>query len=294
MRMEQLQYLCDIQQTKSINKTAEHFFISQQAVSNSIKKLESELGCQLLQRLSTGAVLTSEGEIVAEYAEQILEQVHAMKKAVLPNNIEGALDKSETTIYSNSIVLNNIISLTNATKDAKNLHLYQSGIVEIFDAIEKGLCDIGMVSLDMKRLQMLEQVYKKANIKIIMEDSIVACCNRDSVLADLKEIGTLESERYPQSVFALVPKEEFEVSAFQSVAVLNDITFHQRMLQQNKNFIVYMPSIAYKIFFSNRKFVMIPPRIQSHIVHAVILPENPSEQVLRFAEIIEKEIRKLD
>lgn len=53
MRTEQLQYLMDILKTGSINKTAQHFFISQQAVSNSLKQLENELGCTLLNRTAT-------------------------------------------------------------------------------------------------------------------------------------------------------------------------------------------------------------------------------------------------
>lgn len=41
MRIEQLRYLSDIQNTHSISKTAKRFFVSQQAMSNSLKQLES-------------------------------------------------------------------------------------------------------------------------------------------------------------------------------------------------------------------------------------------------------------
>ena len=39
MRMEQLKYLVDIAETKSMSKTAERMFVSPQAVSQSIKQL---------------------------------------------------------------------------------------------------------------------------------------------------------------------------------------------------------------------------------------------------------------
>ena len=53
MRIEQLRYLSDIQNTHSISKTAKRFFVSQQAMSNSLKQLESELKITLFgaQRL---------------------------------------------------------------------------------------------------------------------------------------------------------------------------------------------------------------------------------------------------
>ncbi|MBQ7049510.1 MAG: LysR family transcriptional regulator, partial [Firmicutes bacterium] len=42
MRIEQLECLVDIAQTKSMNKTAERMFVSPPAVSKSIKQLERE------------------------------------------------------------------------------------------------------------------------------------------------------------------------------------------------------------------------------------------------------------
>ncbi len=47
---------------KSINKASEKLFISQPAVSYSIKKLENSLGCTLLKRLPKGCIPTEFGE----------------------------------------------------------------------------------------------------------------------------------------------------------------------------------------------------------------------------------------
>ena len=41
MRLDQLKYLVDIAQTGSITSTSQRFFVTQQAVSKSIKQLES-------------------------------------------------------------------------------------------------------------------------------------------------------------------------------------------------------------------------------------------------------------
>ncbi|MBQ3205000.1 MAG: LysR family transcriptional regulator, partial [Peptococcaceae bacterium] len=58
MRMEQLKYLVDIAETKSMSKTAERMFVSPQAVSQSIKQLETELDTELLVRTNMGVLLT--------------------------------------------------------------------------------------------------------------------------------------------------------------------------------------------------------------------------------------------
>jgi len=54
----------------SISKASQELFISQPAVSQAIKKLESRLGGQLFTRAPKGIVLTPEGEVLFKYIEQ--------------------------------------------------------------------------------------------------------------------------------------------------------------------------------------------------------------------------------
>ena len=67
MRTEQLIYLIDIAKTGSINNTAQRLFTSQQSISESIKKLENELGCTILNRSKTGVTLTEDGLYVLSF-----------------------------------------------------------------------------------------------------------------------------------------------------------------------------------------------------------------------------------
>lgn len=62
MKLEQLRYLCDIEQTKSLSKTSSRFFISPQALSKSMQQLENEVGASLLIRSPSGMTLTDEGK----------------------------------------------------------------------------------------------------------------------------------------------------------------------------------------------------------------------------------------
>lgn len=56
--------------TGSISKASQELFISQPAVSQSIKQLESKLGGQLFFRTPKGINLTPEGEVLYKYIEQ--------------------------------------------------------------------------------------------------------------------------------------------------------------------------------------------------------------------------------
>ncbi|MFO7294617.1 MAG: LysR family transcriptional regulator [Caldicoprobacter sp.] len=54
----------------SISRASQQLFISQPAVSQAIKKLESKLGGQLFVRAPKGITLTPEGEVLFKYIEQ--------------------------------------------------------------------------------------------------------------------------------------------------------------------------------------------------------------------------------
>ena len=116
MRLEQLKCLLDIAHTGSITNTAQRLFISQQAVSKSIKQLERELGLELLIRTKTGVTLTDAGEEVVRYAEnmllegeKLLARVEELKHI---NKKESIIDISSTSSVTN-LALPYVISKLN-------------------------------------------------------------------------------------------------------------------------------------------------------------------------------------
>ena len=80
MRTEWLIYLDDISKTHSITQTAQRFFISQQALSFSIKKLEEEFGTTLLNRTNHGATLTPEGTAFLKNARHMIDLYYDLKE----------------------------------------------------------------------------------------------------------------------------------------------------------------------------------------------------------------------
>lgn len=60
--------------TGNITKAAENLYISQPAVTKSIRQLESSLGGALFIRTKKGVTLTEEGKVLLEYVKNILEE----------------------------------------------------------------------------------------------------------------------------------------------------------------------------------------------------------------------------
>ena len=74
MRISTLRYFYEVAQIKSISKVAANFHISQPALSNQLFKLESEFGEKLFERSNRGVELTEKGEILYQYAKEIIMQ----------------------------------------------------------------------------------------------------------------------------------------------------------------------------------------------------------------------------
>ena len=72
MTITQVQYACEIARRGSMTRAAEQFYISQPALSEQIKALETELGCVLFRRTSHGTELTRAGARFCKYAEPVI------------------------------------------------------------------------------------------------------------------------------------------------------------------------------------------------------------------------------
>lgn len=77
MDIKQLRYLICVIEKKSFTRAAEHLAVAQPALGLKIRKLEEELGAQLLVRHSRGVEPTEAGRLLLERAREIVARVDA-------------------------------------------------------------------------------------------------------------------------------------------------------------------------------------------------------------------------
>lgn len=75
MNMDHLKYLIEIGQSRSMSEAAEKLFITPQALSMAIKKLEKELEMTLLYRFSNGVMLSEDGEWLAKLSQYFFGEI---------------------------------------------------------------------------------------------------------------------------------------------------------------------------------------------------------------------------
>lgn len=82
MDINQLEVLVTVAREKSFSRAAEVLDRTQPAVSQAIRRLENEVGEQLFDRSSKDGTLTQAGEVLLDYARQMLSLRHSAEDAL--------------------------------------------------------------------------------------------------------------------------------------------------------------------------------------------------------------------
>lgn len=82
MEITQLEVLAAVAREKSFSRAAKVLYRTQPAVSQAIQRLEEEIGEKLFDRSSKDGTLTSAGEILLDYAGQILNLRQTARRAI--------------------------------------------------------------------------------------------------------------------------------------------------------------------------------------------------------------------
>ena len=75
MNIKQIEYFIDLSESLSFTKTAQHFYISQTAITKQIHNLEEDLGISLFIRDKKKVEITPEGTLFLTHAKSIMKEI---------------------------------------------------------------------------------------------------------------------------------------------------------------------------------------------------------------------------
>src|SRR5215510_6133733 len=78
----QLRAFCVLARTGSFTQTARELHLTQSGISHSVKALEHDVGCRLLDRLGKKVVLTQAGEQLLHHATKILQEMENARESL--------------------------------------------------------------------------------------------------------------------------------------------------------------------------------------------------------------------
>lgn len=133
---------------KNITASARELYISQPAISKSIKKLESELNCTLFIRSKKGVVLTNEGEILFNQIKEVMENIKSVENKIKEfNNLEsGYLNIGTTNTITQNYLLPFIKEYHKMYPNIK-INIYTGQAANLINKVRAGIIDIIILNL---------------------------------------------------------------------------------------------------------------------------------------------------
>ena len=86
MELLQLRYFCFAAENENFSKTAKEFMVPPSNISQSIKRLEKELGKPLFNRTSNSIHLNENGRIFYSHVKKCLDELNLAKNKIIQNN----------------------------------------------------------------------------------------------------------------------------------------------------------------------------------------------------------------
>lgn len=146
MQIERLSYFVEIANCQSLNVASENLHISQQALSVAIKKMEVELGVQVLTRSNKGVVLTDEGEELYLVAKHIVDEWEKLKRR-FSDQAHCKLSDSIQVLMSPGLIVTQYTALLAYFRKHYPqvvLSIEISYLEDILTKIAEGACKVGI------------------------------------------------------------------------------------------------------------------------------------------------------
>lgn len=224
MRLEQLRYLIEIANSKSINKAAHNLYITQPALSIAINSLEEELNYPLLTRTKKGVILTEDGARVVQDAQRIMDIIQNWylsedKEYTLSGNVHIQATPSVCVAMSNTIILE-------LQKKYPNLSvlMYASTPQHMLRLISNSAVNIGVSSYSQEKEEdfLKEAAHRELTVEKLIEDERCVLLSSKNPLAK-KEF--LTKDELKQLTLAYYSDMTDDISEFYRVYFNPDRTF---------------------------------------------------------------------
>lgn len=185
MQIESLKVFCDLAETESFTKAAQINEITQSAVSQQVSALERTFKALLIERSKKKFRLTREGEILYEYAKQIINQYDS-----LYNKLQEVRDVVCGTIRVSTIYSIGLHDLPPYLKKflksypTVNVHVEYRRSNQVYEDILGNADDLGLVAYPVKD--------PKLEVVPLRKDKLVLVCHPKHPLAKSSKVSLKE------------------------------------------------------------------------------------------------------
>jgi len=199
MNFEQLEYLKEVLETKSMSIAAKNLHVTQSAISQSISLLEKEFGVQLFKRSRNGTIPTEEGKNILTKVLEILKKTEELKEEV----------QSLTSTFNGEIKIATVPSIFMTYlpkalfKFKKDFPQIKVTIIEmenneVIEEVNHNRVDLGLILFNAVEHRFLEHI---AFHSLDSQGTFNVIVPKDSVLALNKELQLMDIREHPFVIY---------------------------------------------------------------------------------------------
>ncbi len=228
--LKNMEYVYAVHTNKSFSKAAEELYISQPALSATIKKVEEEIGLPIFDRSSNPIQLTAAGEYYIQNIENIMnveKEMRAYFNSLLDSN-RGSINVGGSSFFCTSI-LPTIAQKFKMEYPDYTVNLLEANADDLIKCLRTGIVDI-IIDVEKRDPKLFESiVWTEEHILLAVPVSYEVNNHLERYRLTFDEVasGQYLSDKYPK-----VSLKEFENENFLLMKKGNDT--YQRSLKMCK------------------------------------------------------------
>lgn len=293
MTITQLQYFVTVVKTNSITKAAKQLFVSQPAVSSSIKELEKEFNTVLFVRYNNQIVLTDEGHHLYKLAVNLLQN-YANSYEDMKNYVKkSSVLKIGVPPMLGSFIVPSLIQEYTKENQHIEIQLIELGSVANQKAILNGEISCGFT---VKHNNNIDSELEYINV---VNTSLFFAINKNNPLAKKKVISIADIKNTPLILMkedclqsSLIQGEFEKVGLFPNVKIRTNQLYTIKELLSSNNLGAFLFTQVFKYDSEDIQAIPLEEPLDFEIILAWKKNTTLSEPMQNFIEFIKKGTNK--
>lgn len=198
LNITQLKYVLEAAASNSMREASTKLYVTQPALSASIRELEDELGILIFERTNKGISLTDEGREFLAYAKKAVGQYVILEDRYLSRD-SGKERFSVSTQHYNFAIKAFTEVIKNKKPDKYVFSIHETKTKEVLDDVASLKSEVGIISFSGSNEVLIKKLFRDYQLEFVplMRRETFVYVWKDHKFAGREEISIEEMRDYP-------------------------------------------------------------------------------------------------
>ena len=198
MNIVQLKYVLEIAASSSMREAATRLYVSQPALSASVRELEEEIGILIFERTNRGISLTESGRDFIDYAKKAVRQYEVLEDRYISKS-DNKERFSVSTQHFNFAIKAFTETIKRIRPEKYVFSIHETKTKNVLDDVRNLKSEVGIASFSGANESVMKKLFREYQLEFnpLMRKETHVYVWKDHELADRSEISIEEMKTYP-------------------------------------------------------------------------------------------------